>query len=164
MIYPKKDAISLFGVEFVKEIVTMVGETQASKGFKFIASTPPGVCKGCRLFNVCMGRLVPGRVYEVVEVREKQHYCQLYEGKVWVAKVMEAPIEVLIKTQFAVEGAILSFSKEECEENGCILKSYCRPEGIMKGEKVKIVKVLEDVSEMAFCGKNLRKVLVSVVS
>ena len=144
----------------MKEIVTMVGEAQAFKGFKFVASTPPEVCRRCKLFGVCMGRLVPGRVYEVVEVRDKQHYCELYEGKVRVAKVFEAPIEVLVKAQFAVEGAIISFMHDECMEKGCRLKGYCMPEGIPRGTKVKIINVLEDLSELALCGKNLRKVLV----
>ncbi|MCQ5362575.1 MAG: UPF0179 family protein [Candidatus Verstraetearchaeota archaeon] len=147
----------------MKEIVTMVGEGQASKGFRFVASTPPEVCKRCRLFSACMGRLVPGRVYEVIEVRDKWHYCELYEGKVVVAKVAEAPMEVLVKAQFAVEGAIISFVYEDCREKGCTLKGYCMPEGIKKGTKVKITKIMEDVSELALCGKNLRKVHVITV-
>ncbi|MEM4204612.1 MAG: UPF0179 family protein [Candidatus Methanomethylicaceae archaeon] len=148
------------GAGGLKEIVTMVGEAQASKGFKFVASTPPEVCRRCKLFGVCMGKLVPGRVYEVVEVRDKQHYCELYEGKVRVAKVAEAPMEVLVKAQFAVEGAIISFMYDECRERGCTLRGYCMPEGIAKGTKVKMISILEDVSELALCGKNLRKVLV----
>lgn len=147
----------------MREMVTMVGEGQASKGFRFVASTPPDVCKSCRLFMVCMGRLVPGRVYEVVEVRDKQHFCELYGEKVRVVKVVEAPIEVLVKSQFSVEGAIISFSYEDCREKGCALKGYCMPEGIKKGTKVKITKVLEDVSELALCGNNFRKVLVVVM-
>ena len=147
----------------MKEVVTMVGETQASKGFRFVASPPPEVCRRCKLYNVCMERLVPGRVYEVVEVKDKQHYCELYEGKVRVAKVVEAPMEVLVKAQFAVEGAIVLFVYDECRESGCTLRSYCMPEGVQRGKKVKIIKVLEDVSELALCGKTLRKVLVLVL-
>lgn len=147
----------------MKEVVTMVGETQASKGFRFVAASPPEVCRRCKLFSVCMERLVPGRVYEVVEVRDKQHYCELYEGKVRVAKVVEAPMELLVKAQFAVEGATISFVYDECRESGCTLRSYCMPKGVERGKKVKIIKVLEDVSELALCGKTLRKVLVLVL-
>lgn len=147
----------------MKEIMTLIGEGQASKGFKFVVSSPPDVCRECRLFSVCMGRLVPGRVYEVVEVRDKQHYCPLYEGKVTVAKVVEAPMEVVVKTQAAIEGAILAFSHGECDEKGCRLEDLCKPKGIRKGEKVKIVRVLEDLSELALCGKGYRRALVVVV-
>ncbi|MGQ9759229.1 MAG: UPF0179 family protein [Candidatus Methanomethylicaceae archaeon] len=147
----------------MKELMTLVGRGQALKGFRFIVSTPPDICKECKFFNICMGRLVPGRIYEVVEVREKQHYCQLYEGKVTVVKVVEAPMEVLIKAQVAIEGAILAFSQEECDEKGCRLQGLCRPEGIRRGERVKIVRILEDLSELALCGKRFRKALVMVV-
>jgi len=146
-----------------KEIVTLVGEGQASKGFRFIASQPPDVCKSCKIFIVCMGRLVPGRAYEVVEVKDKQHYCALYEDKVRVAKVIRSPIELLVKAQYAVEGATATFTIEECTEKNCLIEKLCRPEGVQKGEKIKIEKVLEDVSDMALCGKKYRKATALVV-
>jgi len=140
-----------------KEIVTLVGEGQASKGFRFIASQPPDVCRSCKIFIACMGRLVPGRAYEVVEVKDKQHYCALYEDKVRVAKVIQSPIELLVKAKYAVEGATVTFTIEDCTERDCLIEKLCRPEGVKKGEKIKIERVLEDVSEMALCGKKYRK-------
>jgi uncharacterized protein (UPF0179 family) len=146
-----------------KEIVTLVGEGQASKGFKFIASKPPDVCKSCKMFIVCMGKLVPGRAYIVIEVKDKQHYCALYEDKVRVAKVVQSPIELLVKPQYAVEGVTITFAFEECTEKNCLIENLCRPESLKKGEKIKIERVLEDVSKMALCGKKYRKVTALVV-
>ncbi|MBM5805215.1 MAG: UPF0179 family protein [Candidatus Verstraetearchaeota archaeon] len=159
----KEKAARTKGANPSREVVTLVGEGQASKGFRFVASRPPDVCRSCKIFIVCMGRLVPGRAYEVVEVKDKQHYCALYEDKVRVAKVVQSPIELLVKPQYAVEGATVTFAIEECTEKSCLLENLCRPEGIKRGEKIRIERVLEDVSEMALCGRRYRKATALVV-
>ncbi len=146
-----------------RTVVTLVGEAQASKGFKFVASVPPDMCRQCKLFLACMGKLVPGRAYEVVELKDKEHYCELYEGNVRVAKVMQAPIEILIKPQHAMEGATMVYTGIDCDVKRCPLESRCRPEGVRKGEKVKILGVPEDVSGETPCKKKLRKATVLVV-
>lgn len=143
--------------------MTLVGEGQASKGFKFIASKPPDVCKSCKMFIACMGRLVPGRAYEVIEVKDKQHFCALYEGKVRVAKVIQSPIELIIKSHYAVEGATVALTLEECNQKNCPVENLCKPEGVKIGDKVKIQKVLEDLSDKVLCGKKYRKVSALVV-
>jgi hypothetical protein len=146
-----------------KTVVTLVGERQASKGFKFVASVPPEMCRQCKLFLACMGKLVPGRAYEVVELKDKEHYCELYEGNVRVARVAQSPLEILIKPQHAIEGATMVYSGIECEFKRCPLENTCRPEGVKKGEKVKIIGVPDDVSEQTPCKKRLRKAIVLVV-
>ena len=147
-----------------KEIVTLVGECQATVGFKFIASQPLEVCINCKLFRACMFKLIPGRAYEIVEVKDKEHYCELYEGNVKVAKVVQAPIEMLVKPHMAVEGAIIAFEVEDCSKK-CPLEMVCRSEWAKAGDKnkIKIEKILGDVSEMAICGKKFRKVIALVV-
>ncbi len=146
-----------------KGVVTFVGEGQAAVGFRFVASAPPEVCRKCKLFLVCMGRLKPGRAYMVIELKEKEHYCPLYEGKVRVAKVVQAPIEALVKPQFAVEGATVTISIEECGEKACSLAMVCRPEGVRNGDKIRIEKVGEDVSKVVPCSKRLKRVTALVV-
>lgn len=143
-----------------REAVTFVGDCQARVGFRFVASAPPEVCRQCKLFVACMSRLIPGRIYEVVEVKDKEHFCPLYEGPVRVVKVSEAPFEALVKPQLAVEGAIVEAATEECSKR-CLLSAYCMPEWADHGKKVKIkiLKVGEDVSDKAACGKRLKKVL-----
>lgn len=147
-----------------KEVVTLVGPGQASPGSRFVASKPPDVCTSCKLFAACMSKLVPGRAYEVIEVREKEHFCPLYEGMVKVAKVTEAPVEVLVKPQHAMEGAIITIEIEACDKR-CPLERECRPEwaaGASKA-KVKVVALLEDVSPLAVCGKKFRKAKALIV-
>jgi len=141
-----------------KEIVTFVGDINARQGYKFVASPAPEVCTSCKLYQACMSRLKAGRAYEVVEVKQMEHYCPLYEDKVRVVKVVETTVEALVKPQSAVEGAIVTVEMEECDKK-CPLDAVCRPEWTNKGEKskIKIEKVLEDVSEMAVCGKKFRK-------
>ena len=145
-----------------KAIVTLVGEGQAVEGFRFVASQPPPICKECKLLSVCMGKLVPGRAYEIVEVKDKQHYCALYEDKVRVAKVLQSPIVLALKTQHAIEGATFIFAGVDCAEK-CPIEKLCKPEGVKKGEKIKIEKVLEDLSDMASCKKRVRKITATVV-
>ena len=141
-----------------------MGEGQAIIGFKFVASQPPEVCVSCKLFKVCMSRLATGRNYEVIEVKDKEHYCALYEDNVKVAKVVQAPVELLVKPQMAVEGAIITYETEDCNKK-CPLEKPCRPEWAKNGEKVKvkIEKILGDVSDMAICRKKFRKVTALVV-
>ena len=147
-----------------REIVTFVGDVQARVGFKFVASQPPEVCRGCRLFLACMSKLKPGKVYEVVEVKEKEHYCPLYEGSVKVVKVEEAPVEAVVKSNLAVEGATVEPQIEDCGKK-CPLRTFCIPEWADPGKKVKIkiCRVIEDVSDRAVCGKKLKKVAGMVV-
>jgi uncharacterized protein (UPF0179 family) len=146
-----------------KTVVTLVGEAQASVGFKFVASVPPDMCRQCRLFLACMGKLVPGRAYEVMELKDKEHYCELYEGKVRVARVMQTPIEILIKPQHAIEGATMVYAGIECDLKRCPMESSCQPEGVKKGEKVKIIGTPADISVQVPCRKKLRKATVLVV-
>lgn len=148
----------------VKEIVTFVGDINAKQGYKFVASPPPEICITCKLFQACMAKLKPGRAYEVIDVKQMEHFCALYEDNVKVVKVVETTVETLVKPQRAVEGAIVTIDLEECDKK-CPLDALCRPEWAKKGDKakVKIEKVLEDVSEMAVCGNKYRKVTARIV-
>lgn len=153
----------LHEVAHEKTIVTLIGEGQCTKGFKFIASAPPEVCRQCRLFLACMGKLTPGRAYEVVEIKDKEHYCPLYEGKVRVARVAQSPLEILIKPQHAMEGATMVYSGIECRMKGCPMESVCRPEGVRKGEKVKIIGTPKELTGEVPCRMKLKKATVLVV-
>ncbi|MCC6013730.1 MAG: UPF0179 family protein [Candidatus Verstraetearchaeota archaeon] len=144
-----------------REIITLLGN--AKKGMEFIAINPPEICKSCKLFSICLERLVPGRKYKVIEVRDKQHYCQLSNEKINVVKVVELPIEIALRKQIAIEGAIIKYSWIECNEFKCKLRGLCKPLGLNIGDRIKIIKILEDLSEMAFCGKEIVKVEVVVI-
>ncbi|MCQ5377438.1 MAG: UPF0179 family protein [Candidatus Methanomethylicia archaeon] len=147
-----------------KEIVTLVGVGQSTPGARFIASKPPEVCTSCKLFAACMAKLIPGRAYEVTMIRDKEHFCPLYEGMVKVAKVIEAPVDVLVKPQHAMEGAIITIEIEKCEKR-CPLEKECMPEWAAGSQKarVKVISLSEDVSDLAVCGKKFRKAKALIV-
>lgn len=147
----------------MRSTFTLVGEALAKKGSRFVAIEAPEACRSCNLFEVCMKNIVVGRTYEVIEVRDRWHYCRLYEGKLIVVKVLELPIEVVLRKQIAMEGAIIRFSPMECDEVKCRLKRHCKPSGLRAGERIKILKVLEDVSEMALCSESVVKALAEII-
>ena len=132
-----------------KYIVTLVGKGLARVGAKFVHGRAAETCRKCNLYRVCIGNLEEGRVYEVVNVRDKKHYCQLVKDYVYVVDVKEADIEANIKSSMAIEGAIITFKPIEC--NGCELSRFCNPVGLKDGDKCKILKIIEKVS----CPKNI---------
>ncbi|MCS7097782.1 MAG: UPF0179 family protein [Candidatus Methanomethyliaceae archaeon] len=146
----------------MRETVTLVGEGMAKRGLKFMAIEAPQICKSCNLFDICMKNVIAGRFYEIIEVRGRKHYCKLYEGKLVVVKVVELPMEIILRKSIAIEGAIIRFSWIECNEMNCILRNLCKPIGLKIGERIKILNVLNDVSEMALCGKEMVRVIVEV--
>lgn len=147
----------------MKEVITLVGEGIAKKGLKFTAIEAPQICRLCNLFDICMKNVIAGRSYEIVEVRGKKHYCKLYEGKLVVVKAIELPMEIVLKKNMAIEGAIIKFSWIECNEMNCALRNLCKPIGLKIGERIKILNTLDDVSEMALCGREMVKVMIEVV-
>lgn len=120
--------------------MTLVGELQARVGYRFINGEPPQACRGCNLYQVCVGRLEPGVVYEVVAVREKKHPCKIHEGGVRVVEVVEAPIELALPPKLALEDLVVWFRPQKCSEVTCRFHRLCSPPMISKGEKFRVIK------------------------
>lgn len=124
------------------KIITLVSTENARKGYKFVFEEYyDNRCKTCPLYNVCVGNLEPGRVYEIVNVRRKKHKCQVYKTEVVVVEVKEAPIEALIRTSLAIEGVITTYAPIECNKVSCKYYELCKPTGLKGGDKCKILKV-----------------------
>ncbi|MGQ4834541.1 MAG: UPF0179 family protein [Candidatus Asgardarchaeia archaeon] len=132
-------------------ITTLIGKALAKKGNKFLYVGDTMVCKNCEYYKVCQENLERKRVYEIVDVKNVEHPCNLHDGgSVVLVEVKEAEIETLIPSKKAIEGGITEFSPVDCTDINC--KEYrelCQPLGLFKGDKVQIVKVLEKIS----CGK-----------
>lgn len=129
-----------------KRLVTLVGKKQARKGFKFVFSAPSAQCENCEYGRVCVEKLKPGRVYQVVRLRENVFPCPLHEGGVRVVEVVEAEVSAAIPSKLAVEGATIVFKSPECETALCENATLCYPVGLKNGDKCIIVKVEEKLS------------------
>ena len=138
--------------------ITSVPKAFAKRGYKFVFEGKVSEeCKECPLYNVCIKNLETGRVYEIVNVRNKKHKCKVYGSEIVVVEVREADIEALIKTSMAIEGAIISYSSPNCNEYLCPYFKLCKPPGVKLGDKYKVIRVLEKLK--CSRGYSLTKVL-----
>lgn len=121
----------------MRRIVTLVSKEQAQLNHRFRILAIPDECKDCRLYQVCLGRLTPGRSYRIVEIRPSMgQSCKITGGEMVPVVVEEAPIVGLVPLNKALEGAIVTF-EGECE--GC---RDCPTGVVRRGEKIKVIKVL----------------------
>ena len=145
-----------------KKVLTLIGVRQAKVGYKFVFERLLPECKLCDLYQVCMESLEPGRVYVVIGVRDIFHSCPIHEKGVRVVEVQEAEVEATVKSQFAVEGGIITFNPIKCENADCPYVSLCMPIGLRPGDKCKIVRVGERIKGSP-CGLSLVRVLLQKV-
>jgi len=137
--------------------VTLLSSKIARKGYVFIHEGGAEECEKCPFRKVCIESLENGRVYEVVKVRDKKHYCKLTEGEVVVVEVKPAKIDVAIEAKKAIEGIIVSYRLKRCEEK-CPNIVYCIPIGLKEGDRIKILKIFESLK----CPKGEKLVKCSV--
>jgi uncharacterized protein (UPF0179 family) len=137
-------------------IVTVVNSEVAKKGYKFIFEKNNLHCAECILKKICINKLEQGRVYEIVNIRDKEHFCKLLNGKVYIVEVKLAPIELFLECKFGVEGITITYTPINCP-TPCTNIMYCKPLGVFKNDKIKIEKVLG----LVYCkdGRDLVKVL-----
>jgi uncharacterized protein (UPF0179 family) len=128
-----------------KQIITAVGFKQAKTGFQFLHAKPLTECENCRLFNVCMTNLETDRVYEIIEVREKNFPCNIHEEGVRIVKVVEADRDAAINPKFVFPQALITLTTQECQNLSCPGYTICVPQGLKNGDKVKILKVKEAI-------------------
>ena len=95
-------------------VVTLVGETQAKVGTTFIFRGPIPECRDCKRKTVCFN-LEECTLYEIVNVREKHHECNVYEGGVRVVELKKAPIMTTLDSYYAIEGATVDVEQIECQ-------------------------------------------------
>ncbi|RLE83232.1 MAG: hypothetical protein DRJ52_00205 [Thermoprotei archaeon] len=145
-----------------KRIVTLLDETQAKPGYRFVIYSIPDKCKKCKLYKACLSKLRPGRTYRVVSVRKKKHICPLTNREVVVVKVVEEPMYIALPSSKAIEGVTMTYREDlaSCPSKVyCRYRKYCDPSpGIVKGTKVKINKLISKIK----CMRGLDLVLVEV--
>lgn len=150
-----------------KGIVTFVGTSYAKPGFKFYFDKPrTDICpKSCRFLNTCMLNLEPDTIYEVSQVQDVIHDCpsDYHDEKMQLVKVSESDILVLMESKSTFLGATTRYQSVNCRFDDCSYKEYCAPiQGLPDGTKVKIVEVIEKVSDQK-CEGNFSLVKVEKV-
>jgi len=142
----------------LKHLITLVTEAQAIEGNRFSIKIH-NKCKKCKLYNVCIGKLREGLVYEVVKIRRITHECPLIKTKMVVVEVVEAPKLIGLTSKVLTRGLILSYKPIKCNERSCPNYKYCVPKGFKEGEKVVIENVIKRTLK---CPKGLSIKLVAV--
>lgn len=141
-----------------KPIVTFVGAKQAREGLAFIHKGGSPECKDCKYYQICVGKLEAGRVYRVVKLYERVFPCKLHEAGVKVVGVVESDITATIPSRLAMEGAVVTFLRQECDMQNCEHHEYCAPLGLADKDRCAIVEVKENVS----CPRGLSLVRVAL--
>lgn len=129
-------------------LVTLVGEQLAVEGEEFTYLGSNSECRNCQLKTVCFN-LKPGRRYRITKLREKNHDCNLHEGKVVVVEVDELPLTVAVPKEPS-EGKITTVKKQTCKNIGCDSFEICTNMGLQNGRSYMVKKVYEKIK----CPKN----------
>jgi len=127
-----------------RRVLTLIGSMQAKIGFRFVHNGSAEPCSSCQLKKVCIENLEPGRVYEVVNVREMEHPCILHEKGVKAVEVVFSPVPVALEPKKAVKGVVLIYKHIDCS-NDCINSDLCKPSALRPGDRCVIEEIDGDV-------------------
>jgi uncharacterized protein (UPF0179 family) len=126
-----------------RRIVTLIGSGQAKPGTVFIHRGPGSKCLDCEYSKVCVQNVEPGRVYEIVSVRDRFLACRQYEMEMRVVEVTDAKIPSSLPTKQAIRGVIIIFQAPECGNERCESYSVCFPLGLKAGDRCEVLEVTE---------------------
>jgi len=138
-------------------MMTLIGESMAKKGMKFIFEGTSEVCDTCKLRFTCANNLEKGRVYEIIDVKKMKHYCPKEDDYLTLVEVVEPELEFAVDKRKAIKGMSLSYTRP-CNNRRCKNWEICVPIGLSEGEKVLIKKIKGDIE----CPEGSKK-LVEVV-
>ncbi|MEM1657540.1 MAG: UPF0179 family protein [Candidatus Jordarchaeales archaeon] len=139
-----------------RRFLTLVGSMQAKIGFRFVHYGSAEPCNSCQLKKVCIENLEPGRIYEVVNVRELTHPCTLHENGVRAVEVILSVVPAALEPKQAVKGATIVYRDVECAYN-CTNIDVCKPSALKPGDRC----IVEEVNGNIVCpmGKSMKVVL-----
>lgn len=123
--------------------VTLIGEKLAKDGNEFIYFGPNNECRNCKLKTVCFN-LKQGREYKIINVRDKQHNCNVHEGNVVVVEVDILPIFTSIDKKI-FEGTETKIKKVDCKNIGCDYFNICVNSAIKKDKTYVVKKIYEKI-------------------
>lgn len=134
--------------------ITLIGEKLAKEGLEFTFGGCLSKCQNCEIKNSCCG-LEKNKWYRITSVRDKAHKCKIHDGDVKVVEVEEIPIETALDGRSVIEGSVITFEAEDCDDMECEFYRLCHPAGIKEGGKYNVTSVGEKID----CpkGYNLKK-------
>ncbi|KUO92348.1 MAG: hypothetical protein AT710_03615 [Thermocladium sp. ECH_B] len=124
--------------------ITLASKEQAVVGESFRVFGIPDECHRCKLYDICMGRLRPGRIYRIVDVRSinlpTPFKCLLTGGNMVPVAVVEDPLIIPLKRRYVVEGMIVTYDASAC---GCPSVKCPSSSTLPEGARVKIIEIME---------------------
>lgn len=134
-----------------RSVITLVGVRQAKEGFVFIHQGSSQKCGGCQYYSICIENLEVGRVYKIVGLRENVFPCRLHESGARVVEVVEPEISAALPSKLAIEGAVITFLKIDCDVQACENREICFPRGLVNKDQCTVLKIGENLA----CSKGL---------
>ena len=92
-----------------------------------------------------MNNLNVGRIYRVVRCREKILECKIHEAGAKAVEVVESDISAIIPQKLAMEGAVITYNRQECNAQECGNFEKCIPNGLLDEDRCLVVKVVRKV-------------------
>jgi len=135
-------------------MLTLIGESMAKTGMKFIFEGAGEECNTCKLRFTCSTMLEKGRVYEIVDVKSQKHFCPKDDAYLTLVEIVEPSIQLAVKSRSAIEGMTIEY-EEPCGLIRCPNRDQCIPIGISDREKVKIIKIIKSVD----CPEGSKKIV-----
>ncbi|MBN1786436.1 MAG: UPF0179 family protein [Candidatus Methanofastidiosa archaeon] len=121
-------------------MMTLIGESMAKVGMKFVFEGTTEVCDTCKLRFTCANNLEKGRVYEIIDVKRMKHFCPKEDAYLTLVEITEPPLEFAIDKRKAILGMTIIYSPP-CNKKRCRNWDQCVPIGIAEGEKVLIKRI-----------------------
>ncbi|MCS7120110.1 MAG: UPF0179 family protein [Nitrososphaerota archaeon] len=128
-----------------KLIITLISRSQARIGLEFLFQGPSVKCSGCEYRKVCIGSIKPGRIYRIVNMRNKILHCPLTDADMQVVEVAAAERPAAILAKYAIRSAIIEFKRPDCTGIMCENHELCNPVGLSDGDRCEIISVMESL-------------------
>jgi uncharacterized protein (UPF0179 family) len=125
-----------------KEIVYLLDKSVSKPGYRFIYHSTD-VCAKCKIKDLCIGKLIEDRMYEVTEVLKsrKKIICPITNGEMILVKVRIADIKATISSKKALDNIVTTWNSPLCERYTCKFRELCFPKGLFKGDKIRVKAV-----------------------
>ncbi|MGC9019790.1 MAG: UPF0179 family protein [Candidatus Methanodesulfokora sp.] len=124
----------------MSERIILVPSYLAHQDESFIFISSASECNKCKHRPACVEGLMPGRVYRIIEVREKTFECSVH-GEVKPVKITMSDLRAALPEKIAIEGALVNFPSIKCNDMRKRMYDLCNPPGIKPGDRVLIKKI-----------------------